>query len=357
VLAGAGVGPYDPYPDPSTTSAAPTLLPMSTSGPAFISIAGWNSALQNILIHYPNQVRPDAPGGDTGGPIVYPPTVLVRGPSKIFGCSFDNSYIGIQVDVGRVYLENLHIGGYKNDIIIDHTEDFVHLSHITTSVFWDTSLGLGFPQPIDTWVANNSVALTSYRMDALSIEDFDVFWRGTGIAFLDSPHGYGTTYGSASNLDLEVVNYGVIAESLNQIVAFQFTNLSVGSDNGVVIWMPPGGAHPPHVVVEGGVAWGFGPQPLKVEAGILRVRDMVGLNPIGHLPVLGIAAPLLPPSGIPYVSSMPADARVSISGGSVQDVLIEGQSTGLTSGMFEIAPNESIAVVYASTPTWNWFLE
>jgi hypothetical protein len=194
-------------------------------------------------------------------------------------------------------------------------------------------------------------------MDALSIEDFDVFWRGTGIAFLDSPQCFGTTYGSASNLDLEVVNYGVIAESLNQIVAFQFTNLSVGSNNGVVIWMPPGGAHPPSVVVEGGVAWGFGAQPLKVEAGILRVRDMVGLNPIGHLPALGIAAPPLPPSGVAYVSDLPADAQVSVSGGSVQRVLIDGQSTGLTSGMFPVSPGQSIAVAYTSAPSWNWFLE
>jgi Pectate lyase superfamily protein len=360
VLAGAGVGPYDPYPDPSTTSTAPTLLPMSTSGSAFISIAGWNSALENILIHYPNQVRPDTAGVETAGPIVYPPTVLVRSPSKIFGCTFDNSYIGIQVMVGRVYLENLHIGSYRNDIIIDQAEDFVHLSHITTSVFWDTSLGLGFPQLIDAWVANNSIALTSYRMDALDIEDFDVFWRNTGIAFLDSPEGYGTTYGVATNLDLEVVQYGVVAKSLNSIVAFNFANLSVGlapGFSGVMIWLPEGGAYPPHVVVEGGVTWSFGPQPLKVETGTLRVRDIVNINPIGGLPALGIAAPALPPSGISYVSTMPADAQVSISGGSVQDVLIGGQSTSLTSGMFKVAPGEPIAVVYVSAPTWSWFLE
>jgi hypothetical protein len=65
----------------------------------------------------------------------------------------------------------------------------------------------------------------------------------------------------------------------------------------------------------------------------------------------------LPPSGIPYWSNMPADAQVSISGGSVQDVLIGGQSAGLTSGMFAVAPGKSIAVVYTSAPTWNWFLQ
>jgi hypothetical protein len=38
-LAGAGIGPYEAYPDPSTTTVAPTLLPMSTSGSAFIVYA------------------------------------------------------------------------------------------------------------------------------------------------------------------------------------------------------------------------------------------------------------------------------------------------------------------------------
>jgi hypothetical protein len=353
------VGPYDPYTDPSVTTVAPTLLPTSITGTAFITLEG-NAALQNILIHYPNQIRPDAPDAGTTGPIIYPPTVLVVDRGKVLGSTFDNSYVAIRVMGGRTILENLHLGGYKNDIVIDHAEDFVHISHIMISVFWETSLGLGFPQPIDTWVANNSVALTSYRMDDLNLSDFDVFWRNTGIAFLDSPDGYGATCGVASNLDLEVVQFGVIAKSINSIVAFNFSNLAVGlwpGASGVMIWLPAGGAQPPRVVVEGGVTWSFGPEPLKVENGILEVHDIVGINPIGRLPALGIAAPTLPASGVAYVSSMPADAQVSISGGSVQDVLIGGQSTGLTSGNFAVAPGQSIAVVYTSAPTWDWFLD
>jgi Pectate lyase superfamily protein len=358
-LAGVGVGPYDPGADPSSVTAAPTLLPTGTAGTAFIDLQGYG-ALENILIHYPNQVRPDAPNVAATGPIVYPPTVLVSGTGKIFGCTFANSYVAIQVMAGRTYLENLQIGGYKNDIIIDHTMDFVHISHITTSVFWDTSLGLGFPQPIDTWVANNSVALTSYRMDSLSIEDFDLYWRNTGIAFYDSPQGYGATYGRGSDIDIDSVQYGVIAKSVTANVGFLFTNLVIGPQNGVgtnMIWLPAGGAQTPNIVVEGGSTRGSWAKPLKVEAGTLRVRDIVGLNPIGRLPALGLAPPALPPSGIPYASSMPAEAQVSISGGSVQGVLIGGQSTGLTSGMFKVAPGESIAVVYTSAPVWSWFLE
>ena len=359
-LAGAGVGPYDPYTDPSVTTVAPTLLPTSTTGTAFITLEG-NTALQNVLIHYPNQIRPDAPDAGTTGPIIYPPTVLAVDRGKIFGSTFDNSYVAIQVMGGRSYLDNLQLGGYKNDIVIDHTYDFVHMSKITASVFWDTSLGLAFPQPIDTWVANNSVALASYRMDSLEIEDFDVFSRNYGITFHDSPQGLGSTWGRGSNIDLDNVRYGVVASTVNHTMWFIFTNLwvgpALGAQGGInMIWLAGGDGV--YIDVEGGATaadqW---IQPLRMDAGTLRVRDIVGLNPIGRLPALGIGAPALPPSGIPYWSNMPADAQVSISGGSVQDVLIGGQSAGLTSGMFAVAPGKSIAVVYTSAPAWNWFLE
>jgi hypothetical protein len=128
---------------------------------------------------------------------------------------------------------------------------------------------------------------------------------------------------------------------------------------GSIVWLPAGGAHTPKVEVAGGsnIQGGVWAEPLKVEAGTLLVRDMINLNPIGRLPALGIAAPALPASGVPYVSSMPANAQVYISGGSVQDVRIGGQSTGLTSGNFAVAPGQSITVVYTSAPTWDWFLD
>ena len=359
-LAGAGIGPYDPYLDPVTTSVAPTLLPTSTSGQAFISIQGENSALQDVLVWYPNQTRPDASGADTTGPTVYPPTVVVSQPSKIFRCTFGNSYIAIEVMIGRVYLEDLHIGGFKNDIVIDHSEDFVHISHITASVFWDIGAGLNPPQPIDTWVIANSVSLTSYRQDALDVVDYDVFYRHTGITFLDSPQGLGVTWGVASNVDLDTVLYGVIAKSLSGPLGFVFSNLVVSAANlhgGNMIWLPAGGNVPPKVVVEGGSLYGTWEQPLKVEAGTLRVRDVIGLDPIGHLPALGIPEPLLPASGVPYVSNLPADAQVTITGGSVQDVIVDGASTGLTSGTFDVSPGVSIAVSYTAAPVWHWFVD
>jgi hypothetical protein len=140
-----------------------------------------------------------------------------------------------------------------------------------------------------------------------------------------------------------------------------FTNLIVGpaAPSGEhMIWLQAGAVppHTPRVLVNGGSTRGPWRQVLRVDAGTLRVRDVLGLNPIGRLPARGIPAPTLTASGVPYVSNLPAEGRVMISGGSVSQVLIGGQPTGLTSGMFLVSPGESIAVVYSSPPTWSWFL-
>jgi hypothetical protein len=355
-LAGTGVGPYDPFWYPSAFTQGPTLLPKSSTsaGPAFISVNGTNSAVQNLIFFYPEQAPPWA-----SEPDVYPPTLLVSGASKITGCLFPNSYIAIHVMVGRVFLEKLHIGSYKNDIIVDNAFDIVRISQVTAGIF--SGYGMVPPTPIDLWALENGTGITSYKADSLSIHDVLVHFRNIGIAFLDSPTVYGgTTYGKGSDIDLDSVRYGVVAKALNVQAGFQFTNLTVGPhvSGDHMIWLQQGAVppHTPRIVVNGGSARGLWQQVLRVDAGTLRVRDIVGLNPIGRLPALGIRAPTLPDSGVTYVSNLPAEGRVMISGGSVSDVRIGGQSTGLTSGMFLLSPGESIAVVYSSPPAWSWFL-
>ena len=358
-LAGEGTGPYDVFFNPGDFTQGPTLLPKKStaSGPAFIHVNGTNSAVKDLLFFYPEQAPPSAVEPD-----VYPPTILVSQPSKITGCLLANSYVGVHILVGRVFVEKMHIGAYKNDIIVDSAFDVVRISQVTMSIFWDYLLPP--PQQIDHWVLQNGTAITAYKVDSLAIHEVQVVFRNIGIAFLDSPTVYGgVAYGRGSDIDLDTVRYGVVARSLQVVVGFVFTNLFVGpalpwADAVNVIWLQAGGVppHAPRVLVNGGSIRGVWRQTLRVDAGTLHVRDVLGLNPIGRLPALGLTAPVLPASGVPYVSKQPAEARVMISGGSVSDVRIGGKSTGLTSGMFLISPGESIAVVYTNPPTWAWFL-
>jgi len=356
ILAGRGSGPYDAYLNPGSFTEGPTLLPRKStaSGPAFITVWGANSAVQDLIFFYPEQAPPTA-----SEPDVYPPTLIVFGPSKITGCLLANSYVGIHVMVGRVYLEKLHIGSYKNDIIIDNAWDVVHISQVTASIFWDFDLFP--PQQIDLWVLENGTGITSYKADSLTIHDVLVHSRNVGIAFLDSPVVYGgVSYGKASDVDLDMVRNGVIVESTHAALGFVFTNLLIGpAGTGEHMFWLKAGAVPPHaprVLVNGGSVQGLWQQALKIDAGTLVVRGVLGLNPIGHLPTRGLGAPILPPSGVPFVSNMPAEGRVMINGGSVSDVRIGAFSTGLKSGMFLVSPGESITVVYSIPPAWSWFL-
>jgi hypothetical protein len=359
ILAGRGVGPYDSSSNPGAFTQGPTLLPRKSTaaGPAFVTIAGTNSSVEDLIFFYPEQAGPSATEPD-----VYPPTLRVLGPSKVTGCLLVNSYIGIHVLVGRVFLERLHIGSYKNDIIVDNAFDVVHISQVTASVFWD--FGLPAPQQIDQWVLQNGTGIAAYKADSLSLHDILVHYRNVGIAFLDSPFVYGgVSYGKGSDIDLDHVRYGVVAQSTHIAVGFLFTNLLVGpwgedGDGVYMIWLQAGAVppHKPQILVTGGSTRGVWRQPLRVDAGTLIVRDVIGLNPIGRLPARGISAPMLPASGVPYVSNLPADGRVMISGGSVSEVLIGGKPTGLISGMFLVSPGESITVVYSSPPAWSWFL-
>jgi hypothetical protein len=356
ILAGRGSGPYDVFVNPGALTQGPTLLPRQSTatGEAFITAWGANTTVRDLLFFYPEQVPPTA-----SEPDVYPPTLLVFGPSKITGCLLVNSYVGIHVMVGRVYLEKLHIGSFKNDIIVDNAWDVVHISQVAASIFWDFDLLP--PQQIDQWVLENGTGITSYKADSITLHDVLVHRRNVGIALLDSPVVYGgVTYGKATDVDLDTVRNGVVVESTHAALGFVFTNLLVGpaGTGGHMFWLKTGAVppHAPRVLVNGGSVQGQWQQALRIDAGSLVLRGVLGLNPIGRLPARGIPAPVLPGSGVPYVSNLPAEGRVMISGGSVADVRIGGFSTGLRSGMFLVSPGESITVVYSSPPAWSWFL-
>jgi hypothetical protein len=65
--------------------------------------------------------------------------------------------------------------------------------------------------------------------------------------------------------------------------------------------------------------------------------------------------PSLPSSGVAYINVYCVQCMVFVSGGNVSDIAINGQATGLTSGSFLLDPQDSIALIYTSEPTWKWF--
>jgi hypothetical protein len=93
-----------------------------------------------------------------------------------------------------------------------------------------------------------------------------------------------------------------------------------------------------------------------VDAGTLRVRDVIDSTPSASCPRVAYRRDPARLGRSLREQSSPRRSRVMLSGGSVSQVLIGAQPTGLTSGMFLVSPGESITIVYSSPPAWSWFL-
>ena len=81
-----------------------------------------------------------------------------------------------------------------------------------------------------------------------------------------------------------------------------------------------------------------------------RVIDNVGINPFGDL-----AEPAANPvSETIYTNFFGCPVLVTVSGGTVSQIAINGVNTGLTSGAFTLGPDNTIKVTHSGDPTWTW---
>lgn len=64
--------------------------------------------------------------------------------------------------------------------------------------------------------------------------------------------------------------------------------------------------------------------------------------------------PRVPASGRAHTNDSGYDAVVYVTGGTVSAVALDGVTTGLTSGPFEVPANHTITVTYTSAPGWVW---
>jgi hypothetical protein len=265
VLCGAIEGPFDVAGvNPATMAVAPTLLVTNTTSP-FLSLQGFGAGVTDLLFHYPNQVTSGA-----ASPTVYPYTIVVTYPgTKIARSTVTNAYDFLDIEVGRVNVQDLFIGAFNVGVNLDHTQDHVTLRNLLQTVFWDILEGATYPRPIDTWVLNHGIGLTVGRMDSVEIHDFFVYSRYIGMMLTDStdtsqnpPCGYGT----GSDIDLDTVQYGIVVTASNT-PGYKFTNVDVGAAPGIgqaAVQVRPGGSMPPKIEINGGSergGWALGAYP------------------------------------------------------------------------------------------------
>ena len=266
VLCGSVEGPFDVAGvNPATTTIAPTLLITNTTSP-FLTLGGIGAGVTDLLFHYPNQV-----GSSANAPNVYPYTILVTNPgTKIARSTVTNAYNFLDIEVGRTMAQDLFIGAFNTGVKLDHVYAPVTLRNLLNQVFWDELEGVTYPRPIDAWVLNHGTGLEADRVDDFELHDFFVFSRYIGILLNDSPdktQSYSLCpYGSASDIDLDTVQYGIVAVATNT-PGLKFTNVDVGAAPGIgqaAVQVRSGGSQTPLILVNGGSqrgTWALGAYP------------------------------------------------------------------------------------------------
>ena len=68
-----------------------------------------------------------------------------------------------------------------------------------------------------------------------------------------------------------------------------------------------------------------------------------------------ITTPGFPGSNSPVANTYNVPVLVTIIGGTLTNVLVNGVSVGTTAGTYTVPAGGTIAVVYSVAPTWNWF--
>lgn len=69
-----------------------------------------------------------------------------------------------------------------------------------------------------------------------------------------------------------------------------------------------------------------------------------------------VAAPVVPATTVALANPFWRDAAVTVSGGAVTAITVDGAATGATSGTVFVPTGKSIAVTYSVAPSWNWVL-
>lgn len=253
-LVGEGCGPHDPMYPPWDKTVGPSLLVTDRNAPA-VWFTGNNWGLRDVIIAHPEQKRVNDPGVETHGPLQYPVTVRADGTGRMSNCLLANSYKGVLVRCGRVRIDNCNITGFLNDIEIDNAYDTVHISHTILGRFgaWFTSPVIG----MDFWVLNHGTGIISRKADDLQLSDVLIYGRETAVLLAENTQvTEGATSGFASNLNLDTVRNGIVAEATHPAFGFVVNNLGLGPfwdvPLGYALWTKtPASAMTPRLMANG----------------------------------------------------------------------------------------------------------
>ncbi len=174
------------------------------TGPPFIRLAGNNSAIQGLVVSYPEWKQTDVP------PVPYPPCVLSQGTENvgIQDCLFLNAYEAIKlVQAHRHIVRN--VTGYpsKRGIYVDECYDIGHIENVH---FWPFGVNYEPNNPYCLWVNTQGVAFEFARTDWHYVSNTFCFGYGVGYKFSESKAG--STNGNFLGLGADSCRRAVLVE-------------------------------------------------------------------------------------------------------------------------------------------------
>jgi hypothetical protein len=133
--------------------------------------------------------------------------------------------------------------------------------------------------------------------------------------------------------------------------------------SGYTVFVDISGGTVTHIFV-GGVDTGFTAGTIKLAPGQDFSITYSAAPTVGwtfEQPETALAAglwsgyPLLASSTVPMVNNSACPVSVSVTGGTVTVIKIDGVTTNLTSGLFRLRRGSSIAITYSVAPTLVWY--
>jgi len=91
---------------------------------------------------------------------------------------------------------------------------------------------------------------------------------------------------------------------------------------------------------------------LPVVTGATRLR-LYSMNPSGNPGAK--TAPSVPATTVAHTNAFWRDCVVTVTGGTVTAIAVDGQTTGLTSGTVIVPTGKTITLTYSDAPTWKWW--
>jgi hypothetical protein len=176
----------------------------SPQGPAFLRLAGRNSAIAGLVVIYPEWKQADVP------PVPYPPCVESHDTENVgvSECCFLNPYEAIRlVRAARHLVRN--VTGYPSNrgIYVDECYDIGHIENVH---FWPFGVAYDPNDPYCQWVNTQGVAFELARTDWHYV--LNTFCFGYGVGYKFSQSASGSTNGNFLGLGADSCRRAVLVE-------------------------------------------------------------------------------------------------------------------------------------------------